>query len=256
MKNNSKTLLMIVGLLILTSCFRNINMTSYQKMPKIKTIEGFKKNYGETVKLFGVLEKGTVQNKDVVVVENVFYIRLSDDELILLPEKHNSPMSPTDLMLNNLERLIGKEVFVIGQLNRPKFPTIYEGIVKPSITPTRFITAVDEEYLARLQLTDLKTINIHRKYMEEEDSFFGYVVGTTTQKIGSNETYPLTTTMLLQDKTPFDVTIDRASDIDILGYVGEKIFVIGEIKTKIDEANIIDARISNYEKYMDYHSVD
>lgn len=251
MENNLKFLLIVMGLLILTSCFKTMNMTTYQKLPKIETIKDFEKNYGETVKLFGVLINGPLKNKKVVVAESVFHIKLSDDMLVLLPTRDTSTFS-----LSRLQRLTGKEIFVVGQPVPPGYPLIstYEGLKTPLFIPQGFITLMNDAMLTEPQITDLKTINTYRGYMEGQDNFFAYVIGTMTQKIDLNQEYPLTTTVLLQDKTPFEVTINEKLDIDILGYVGEKIFIRGKVKTKIDQASITEAQVSNYEKYMDYYS--
>jgi hypothetical protein len=225
-------------------------MDHYQKMPKIQTLEEFKNSYGKTVKLNGILVKSQLKNKKMVVEENAFFIKLTDDMLVLLPTKN-----ATDVMISHLQELTGTEIFVVGQPNPPEFPIIYDGLKMPSFTAQGFVTAIDDEMLIAPQVTNLDTLNIYREYMKNEDSFFAYLVGNLTQEIHANETFPLSTMILLLDKTPIEVNINDNSDIDILGYKGEKIFVKGKVKTKSNRTVILETEIYNFEKYMDYYSV-
>jgi len=249
MKNNSKVLLPLVGLLLLISCFNYKSMATYKQMPKVRTLEDFEKNYGETVKLFGILVNKPLKNKEVVVAESVFYIKLSDGMLILLPTKGDA-----DIMHDSMKKMVGVETFVVGEPFPPGFPVIYEGLKIHSFNPIGFITAMDDEMLISPQILDLEKLITYKEIMKGSDDFFAYMVGTTTQKIDTNAVFPQTTTILLQDKTPIEVTINEKSDIDILGNKEEKVFFKGLVNTNFDQHSVIDGNISNYEKYMDYYS--
>lgn len=243
--------IIMAGLLVLTSCFKYIEMGHYQKMPKIETVQSFKQNYGKTVKLLGTIVQQDLKNKKVVVAKDVFFMKLSDDMLILLPTQGAS-----DLMINHLQGLIGKKVFAVGQPNPPEFPVIYEGLKTPSFASQGFITAVDDKMLLEPQIANLETLNTYREYMKDEESFFAYLVGSLSDEIPEEATFPLTIMVILEDQTSLKASINNKSDLDILGYDQEKVFIKGKIKSEGDGIIILDSQISNYEKYMDYYSVE
>ena len=247
MKCNIKFLTLALGLMVFISCSKNIPMVTYQKLPKIRDLESFKNHYGDTVKLLGVLINSPLMNKKVVVEENAFFIKLSDGMLVLLPTK-----SDDEISINYLERLAGKDIFVVGQPYPPGFPPTYDGLGMCSFGTQLFVTAIDDDMLVQSQVSDMKALNARRERMEGEDYVFTRLVGTIPEVIPADQPFPLTITFLLEDKTPFEVTIEEKYDIDLLGYPGEKVFLKGQVNTQKDQAKIVEANITNYEKYMDY----